>query len=180
MSSPCVCAFKSRSGSLERRRRNITIVFNENVQLEDAFNKVVISPVQLEAPQISANGRNVRVQIRDTMKANTTYTIDFADAIKDLNEGNVLDGFALDFSTGESIDTMRVSGMVLELQISNPPRACSLQRIQTFQIPPYALCHPTALPVPTSTACLPFATSPRYLPRVHAQRYQPRLALGPL
>ncbi|MFG6386649.1 MAG: Ig-like domain-containing protein [Muribaculaceae bacterium] len=100
-------------GALNVDGRNITIVFNENVQLEDAFNKVVISPVQLEAPQISANGRNVRVQIRDTMKANTTYTIDFADAIKDLNEGNVLDGFALDFSTGESIDTMRVSGMVL-------------------------------------------------------------------
>ena len=100
-------------GALNVDGRNITIVFNENVQLEDAFNKVVISPVQLEAPQISANGHNVRVQIRDTMKANTTYTIDFADAIKDLNEGNVLDGFALDFSTGESIDTMRVSGMVL-------------------------------------------------------------------
>lgn len=100
-------------GALNVDGRNITIVFNENVQLEDAFNKVVISPVQLEAPQISANGRNVRVQIRDSMKANTTYTIDFADAIKDLNEGNVLDGFALDFSTGETIDTMRVSGMVL-------------------------------------------------------------------
>ena len=73
-------------GALNVDGRNITIVFNENVQLEDAFNKVVISPVQLEAPQISANGHNVRVQIRDTMKANTTYTIDFADAIRILTK----------------------------------------------------------------------------------------------
>lgn len=101
-------------------RRNFTITFDENVQLEDAFEKVVISPVQLEAPQVSANGRNVRVQLRDSLKPNTTYTIDFGDAIKDLNEGNVLDGFALDFSTGDSIDSLRVSGLVLQASNLEP------------------------------------------------------------
>ena len=83
---------------------NFTVIFDENVQLDDAFNKVVVSPAQLEAPTITANGRRVSVHLRDTLKANTTYTIDFGDAIKDLNEGNILDGFALDFSTGDSID----------------------------------------------------------------------------
>ena len=54
------------------------------------------------------------------MLPNTTYTIDFADAIKDLNEGNVLDGLAIDFSTGDSIDTLCISGMVLEARNLEP------------------------------------------------------------
>lgn len=99
---------------------SFSVIFNENVQLEDAFNKVVISPVQLEAAQVSANGRRVSVRLRDTLKANTTYTIDFGDAIKDLNEGNVLDGFALDFSTGDHIDSMRISGIVLDASNLEP------------------------------------------------------------
>ncbi len=99
---------------------SFSIVFDENVQLDDAFNKVVVSPAQLEAPSITANGRRVNVRLRDTLKANTTYTLDFGDAIKDLNEGNVLDGFALDFSTGDSIDSLRISGIVLGAQNLEP------------------------------------------------------------
>lgn len=99
---------------------SFTITFNENVQLDDAFNKVVVSPAQIEAPAITANGRRVNVRLRDSLKANTTYTIDFGDAIKDLNEGNILDGFALDFSTGESIDSLRISGIVLGAQNLEP------------------------------------------------------------
>ena len=99
---------------------NFSIFFNENVQLDDAFNKVVVSPAQIEAPTITANGRRVNVRLRDSLKPNTTYTIDFGDAIKDLNEGNILDGFALDFSTGDSIDSLRVSGIVLGAQSLEP------------------------------------------------------------
>lgn len=94
-------------------RQHIDIFFNENVQLEDAFNKVVVSPVQKENAVVSANGHRVRVQIKDTLLPNTTYTIDFGDAIKDLNEGNVLDGFTYEFTTGDTIDSMRISGYVL-------------------------------------------------------------------
>lgn len=100
--------------------RNINIYFDENVQLEDAFNKVVISPVQIQAPTVSANGRRVTVRLNDTIRQGTTYTIDFGDAIKDLNEGNVLDGYALDFSTGGHIDTMRISGIVLQASNLEP------------------------------------------------------------
>lgn len=100
-------------GELNVDRRTINIYFDENVQLEDAFNKVVVSPVQTEAARVSSNGRRVTVQLNDSLIPNTTYTIDFADAIKDLNEGNILDGFALDFSTGDVIDSLRISGIVL-------------------------------------------------------------------
>lgn len=102
------------------RRTRLQLTFDENVQLEDAFTKVVVSPAQKQPPQISANGRNVTVQFRDTLLPNTTYTVDFADAIKDLNEGNVLDGFAIDFATGSTIDTLRISGMVLQAENLEP------------------------------------------------------------
>ncbi|MDE6206812.1 MAG: Ig-like domain-containing protein [Muribaculaceae bacterium] len=101
-------------------RNRMTLTFNENVQLEDAFNRVVVSPPQKTPPQVSANGRTVTVTFRDSLLPATTYTVDFADAIKDLNEGNVLDGFALDFSTGDSIDTLRISGMVLQAENLEP------------------------------------------------------------
>lgn len=107
-------------GALNVDRQRITLLFDENIQLEDAFNKVVVSPGQKQPPQVSSNGRRVTVQLRDSLLDSTTYTIDFADAIKDLNEGNILDGFALDFSTGDHIDTLRISGIVLEARTLEP------------------------------------------------------------
>ncbi|MCH5347146.1 MAG: Ig-like domain-containing protein [Muribaculaceae bacterium] len=99
--------------ALNVNRNKIEIYFNENVQLDDVTNKVVVSPAQQVQPIITANGRKVTVELRDTLLPNTTYTIDFADAIADLNEKNILDGFAIDFATGDSIDSLRISGMVL-------------------------------------------------------------------
>lgn len=92
----------------------INMFFNENIKLEDIANKLVVSPAQTQQPSVNANGRRLTVELRDSLQPNTTYTLDFADAIRDLNEGNILDGFAMDFSTGESIDTLRISGMLFE------------------------------------------------------------------
>ncbi len=104
-------------------KNKIEIHFNENVQLDDAFNKVIVSPVQKNNPSVSSNGKNVTVELKDTLLENTTYTIDFGDAIKDLNEGNILDGFTTSFSTGDSIDTLRISGIVLEARTLEPAQS---------------------------------------------------------
>lgn len=87
-------------GAINVDRNRIDIWFNENINLDDPNNKVVVSPVQKENARVSANGRHLTVEFRDTLRDSTTYTIDFADAIRDLNENNPLDGFAYDFSTG--------------------------------------------------------------------------------
>lgn len=98
----------------------LNVYFNENIELEDAFNKVVMSPPSKTAPTVRANGHRMTIDLRDSLLDSTTYTIDFGDAIKDLNEGNVLDGFALDFSTGTTIDSLRISGMVLDARSLEP------------------------------------------------------------
>ncbi|MDE5930421.1 MAG: Ig-like domain-containing protein, partial [Muribaculaceae bacterium] len=110
---PVPLASNPPAGQLNFNGKRLTVTFNENIQLDDAFNKVVVSPAMSQPPAVSANGRRLTVEFRDTLRDSTTYTVDFADAIKDLNEGNILDGFALDFSTGPTIDTLRISGMVL-------------------------------------------------------------------
>ena len=113
-------------GTLNFKGERVEVFFDENIQLDDAFNKVIVSPTQKITPVVRSFGRRVTVELRDTLKPNTTYTIDFADAIQDLNEGNVLDGFALDFSTGDSIDTLRLSGIVLEARTLEPAQAMTV------------------------------------------------------
>ncbi len=107
-------------GTTNFNRSNLSAYFNENIKLEDISNKVVVSPAQRQTPSISANGKKLSIELRDSLIPNTTYTIDFTDAIRDLNEGNILDGFALDFATGDTIDTLRISGMVLEAHNLEP------------------------------------------------------------
>ena len=107
-------------GSTGVDRNRIDIFFNENVKLEDIQNKLVVSPAQMQQPVARANGRRVTLELRDSLRDSTTYTIDFSDAVRDLNEGNILDGFAMDFSTGSTIDTLRISGMVFQAENLEP------------------------------------------------------------
>lgn len=107
-------------GSLNFNGKKISIFFNENVQLDNPTSKVAISPAQIQQPLMTANGKRVDVELKDSILPNTTYTIDLADAVKDLNEGNILDGFAIDFSTGPDIDTLAISGIVLQARNLEP------------------------------------------------------------
>ncbi len=101
-------------------RRKISILFNEFIKMENASEKVVVSPPQAEMPNIRAVGKRVKIDLYDSLRANTTYTIDFSDAIVDYNEGNPLGKYTYSFSTGETIDTMEVSGTVLNAENLEP------------------------------------------------------------
>lgn len=100
--------------------KRVSIYFNEFIKLEDAQNKVIISPPQLEMPEIKASGKRVIVELKDTLKENTTYSIDFGDAISDFTEGNPMGNYAFTFSTGSVIDTLQVSGYVLNAENLEP------------------------------------------------------------
>lgn len=101
-------------------RKKIAIEFDEFIKIENAAEKVIISPPQTEMPEVKASGKRVLVEFFDTLRANTTYTIDFGDAIVDNNEGNPMGNFAYAFSTGETIDTMEIAGTVLNAQDLEP------------------------------------------------------------
>ncbi len=107
-------------GTVNYMKPKLEIMFDENVKIEEATKRVVVSPAQRTPAAVTANGRRVTVELRDSLLPNTTYTIDFSDAIRDLNEGNILDGFATDFSTGPERDSLQISGMVLEARNLEP------------------------------------------------------------
>lgn len=98
----------------------IELVFDELIQLEKASEKVIVTPPQKRNPNIQAISNRIRVELRDTLLPNTTYTIDFTDAIVDNNEGNPFENFAFSFSTGDNIDTLAVSGKVLSADNLEP------------------------------------------------------------
>lgn len=117
---PIFLGSNPQPNALNVKKNKIEMTFDEIVTLKDQQTKVVISPVQKENPVIRALGRKVTVEFRDTLKPNTTYSIDFADAIQDNNEGNPLEDFAIAFSTGDSIDSLAVSGIVLQARDLEP------------------------------------------------------------
>lgn len=102
------------------KEKKVVIYFDEYIKVEDATNNVVVSPPQLEMPEIKGAGKKIVVELKDTLKENTTYTIDFSDAITDNNEGNPLGNYTFTFSTGAEVDTMEVSGTILDASNLEP------------------------------------------------------------
>ncbi len=117
---PKVIGANPSDGAVNVKSKKINIYFDEFIKVDNPTEKVVVSPPQLETPEIKASGKRIQVSLQDTLKENTTYTIDFSDAISDNNEGNPMGNYTYSFSTGEVIDTMEVSGYVLEAENLEP------------------------------------------------------------
>ena len=90
--------------------RKIYVTFDEFVQLKDQQKEFFTSPQMKKKPQLSIRGRGILIQIKDTLKENTTYALNFGSAVRDNNEGNPLYSMRYVFSTGPEVDSMVVSG----------------------------------------------------------------------
>ena len=101
-------------------QKKIAIHFDEYIQIDNPTEKVVVSPPQMEQAEINAAGKKIEIELKDTLKPNTTYTIDFSDAITDNNENNPLGNYTYSFSTGDHIDTLEVAGYVLNAKDLEP------------------------------------------------------------
>ena len=120
MDPPIFIGSNPAPNTLNFKGNRIELEFDEVVTLVDQSEKVMYSPVQRETPRLTALGHKVTVEFRDTMKPGTTYSIDFANCIQDNNENNPLENFAFAFSTGDTIDTLQVSGIVLRARDLEP------------------------------------------------------------
>lgn len=117
---PTIVGTHPRFGATTASTRKITLRFSENIKLENASEKVVVSPPQLNQPEIYTSGKQITIELMDSLKPDMTYTIDFADAIEDNNEGNPMGDYAFTFSTGERLDTFQLSGYVLNAEDLEP------------------------------------------------------------
>lgn len=117
---PVVLRSVPENGALNFRKKEIHIYFDENVTVEKISENVLISPPQPKQPEVKGNGKQVVVQFEEDLADSTTYTINFGNAIVDLNEKNPLKDYRFSFSTGNEIDTLRISGIVLSAEDLNP------------------------------------------------------------
>ena len=98
----------------------IYITFNEYVQLKDAFKNILLSPPQKKAVKTRIKGKGIVVSFQEPLDSNQTYSINFGNAIVDNNESNPLYGYSYSFSTGETVDSLMLSGKIVDAQTLFP------------------------------------------------------------
>ena len=108
------------NGQLNYTKNTMNLDFNEIVLVEGAYDKVIVSPPQKTAVVVKALGKRVLVEFADSMQPNTSYTVDFTDAIVDNNEKNPLRNFSMSFATGDHIDSLQMAGLLLDASNVNP------------------------------------------------------------
>ena len=92
----------------------ITVLFNEYVQVKDAYKNILLSPPQKKAVKTRIKGKGVVVTFPEPLDSNQTYSLNFGASIVDNNEGNPLFGYSYSFSTGNEIDSLMFSGTIVD------------------------------------------------------------------
>lgn len=101
-------------------KKSVSIYFDEYVQIPNISEKFIISPPLKKKPKVRLRGKYILVELADTLKPGTTYSLDFADGIVDYNEANPLGYYRYVFSTGNYIDTLELSGNIVEAESYEP------------------------------------------------------------
>ena len=96
------------------KQKEITITFDEWIQLKDVDAQLVISPLMPAKPEIKQKGKSIIITLPDSLRENTTYSLNFGSAIQDLNENNKLENYSFVFSTGTFLDSITLSGKVMD------------------------------------------------------------------
>ncbi|MDR1678771.1 MAG: Ig-like domain-containing protein [Prevotellaceae bacterium] len=120
IATPRILKSTPENGAVNFKGNKITIRFDEFVNVKNPLEQVVVSPPQKEPPIIGASGQQVQIELIDTLLENTTYTIDFGNAITDLNEENALKNYAFSFATDAGLDSLEMSGKLLDASNLNP------------------------------------------------------------
>ena len=118
--SPVVLSATPQNNSTNFKGKTIHLTFDEFVTLNNPSNNVMISPPMSKKPTFRTSGKSVIIRFEEPLRPNTTYSIHFGDAIKDLHEGNVFKGYTFNFSTGSSIDSLSLKGKVISASTLSP------------------------------------------------------------
>lgn len=110
---PKLVAALPEYGAKNFKGNKITLVFDEYITLENPYEKLNYSPTPKINPNAEGKLKTITIKLKDTLEENTTYSIDFGEAIKDINENNILKDFTYTFSTGAYIDSAYLTGKVI-------------------------------------------------------------------
>lgn len=113
---PVLLQVTPADSSLHFKSKKVTFIFDEYVELDNVNDKLIVSPTLKRPPVVLAKLHTVTLEIKDTLKPNTTYTFNFADAIRDINERNIAADFQYVVSTGDYLDSLQVSGHLIDAE----------------------------------------------------------------
>ncbi|MEC5147634.1 Ig-like domain-containing protein [Chitinophaga sp. 212800010-3] len=102
--------------TLHFKSKKVSFIFDEYVELDNVNDKMIVSPTLKRIPIVTAKLHTVTMEIKDTLQPNTTYTFNFADAIRDINERNVIQDFQYVVSTGDYLDSLQVAGHLIDAE----------------------------------------------------------------
>lgn len=117
---PEVLRSEPENGALEFKGNRIEVSFNEYLQLDNVSQNLIMSPPQQRPPEVKVRGKHLSIQFVDTLQDNTTYTLDFGNAVCDYREKNPYTNYTFAFSTGPVIDTLEIRGKVYDAETLNP------------------------------------------------------------
>ena len=107
-------------GALNFKGKRIEVTFDEYLQLDNVSQHLLMSPPQQTPPDVKVRGKKLVIQLQDTLRDSTTYTINFGNAVCDYREKVPLHNYTFYFSTGPTIDTLEYTGRVYEAATLNP------------------------------------------------------------
>lgn len=113
---PVLVSATPRDSTVNFRGNRITLTFDEFVDLQDVQGNLLFTPIFENTPIVEARLRTITIRLRDSLEANTTYTFDFGNALRDINEGNIARNFAYRLSTGPALDSLELSGTVVNAE----------------------------------------------------------------
>ena len=130
--APKVVSSTPRMNSTNFTGNKIIVEFDEYVQVKDVQKKLIVSPPLKTRPQVGIRGKRIEIEITDTLKENTTYTVYLGDAVSDNNEGNPISSFEFAFSTGSSIDTLSLTGNIVNAISREPVEGALVMLYDSF------------------------------------------------
>lgn len=104
----------------------VVFEFDEYIQLKNASQKLLVSPPMQQMPELKERNKTLTVLFKSVPEPNTTYTLNFADGVADLNEGNAIPDFSYTFSTGTYIDSLQVAGRIINAYTLEPDKEMSV------------------------------------------------------
>ena len=111
-------SYSTPNKSLNFKDKEIILTFDEWVQLDQ--NKILISPPMAQKPDFKIKHKSLVIKFKDTLRENTTYTINLSDGIKDYTENNMVKNMKFVFSTGDFLDSLQIKGQIIDALTSQP------------------------------------------------------------
>jgi uncharacterized protein (DUF2141 family) len=113
--------------TLNFKGKEIILKFNENISANNMQEQLQITPAVESPYKVKIHKKEVTVLFEKDFEPNTTYTLNFRNAIQDITEKNKANNIVISFSTGAYMDSIQLSGRVIDIKTNLPIEKASVE-----------------------------------------------------